>query len=39
MVSNKGAISLFNNSTRVVEKEKIMFEGFGHQLHKEPGRH
>jgi len=39
MVCNKGALKLFNNSKKVTEKEKIMFDGFGHELHKEPGRH
>ena len=39
VVSNNGALSWYSRTSTAPKKEKHMFEGFVHELHKEPGKH
>ena len=36
-MSNEGALKWYQGTVPQLEKDKIEFEGFVHELHKEPG--
>lgn len=38
VVSNTGALKWYSKTQPSIPKEKVMFDGFVHELHKEPGK-